>query len=756
MDDMILKEDGCPVRSARDEENSDNECDGKDCNFEDLLLKSARNGNFTTVSEILKAFEEGKATLDINCKGKSKCNLGWTPLHLSCYFGHKECVEILLHKGAQVDIQNDSGDTPLHKAALTNREEIVMLLLEHGASVSTINGEGLRASDLGRKSQVRKLILGAEKAEHKIREEKFIHAAREGDVELIKKIVQTALELVQTQQMEQVLAVPPVKSFSRNVSRFEGPLLRKMRIVGWRMVWCVLERGVLTFFNSRADASSGVGRRDYKYLDSAKLVSAIGGEQSAFLIQYSDRTRHRLAALPDPVHSASVNRQKWVSALADHIKFSTHYVQHGFSIDDDDEDEKRVKPLGCMQDALATAKAHQELLEQQVQEVMALISYLNDDKLKQGSVHNIVKKFTFISSTAKNMTSSLNHCLSLMKQQEEVRELLLKEEKEKVRVLEESLRVLAAEHHDLEESIAERLSSSSDGVSLYNTPANSFMSIPRPRRFFPTGVDDEFFDAYSQDDDTCTLKSLPSPCGSECSTNTLVSCMSSLPLDPLPSDNKLPNASSSITSHTSSVHSLGEKDVGVSYTKLTSTSSFDKELNGSLNIENESIETISSGNCLKNSTATESLSLASSLTGVTNGASVENNSNNPITDTPSLLSVSTTPSSLLLCSVTTTSRSSYVSPELSHHDSLAKETTLASEPLPETPLLRTSDLSDEEKTDSGNSDDTISSQDRDGAHIEGCDTSSSFSLIYLGGTRYKGAHGGRRRLWRNWGRLRKV
>lgn len=76
--------------------------------------------------------------------------------------------------------------------------------------------------------------------------------------------------------------------------------------------------------------------------------------------------------------------------------------------------------------------------------------------------------------------------------------MLLKEEKEKVRVLEESLRVLAAEHHDLEESIAERLSSSSDGVSLYNTPANSFMSLPRPRRFFPTGVDDEFFDAYSQ------------------------------------------------------------------------------------------------------------------------------------------------------------------------------------------------------------------------------------------------------------------
>lgn len=81
----------------------------------------------------------------------------------------------------------------------------------------------------------------------------------------------------------------------------------------------------------------------------------------------------------------------------------------------------------------------------------------------------------------------------------QVRDLQLREEREKVRVLEESLRVLATEHHHLEESIASHVSStSSASPSLYNTPANSYVSLPRPHRFFDAASDDEFFDAFSQ------------------------------------------------------------------------------------------------------------------------------------------------------------------------------------------------------------------------------------------------------------------
>lgn len=54
--------------------------------------------------------------------GKTKNNLGWTPLHLATYFGHLNVVELLLRAGCDVNSVNDVGDTGLHKAAFVGRE----------------------------------------------------------------------------------------------------------------------------------------------------------------------------------------------------------------------------------------------------------------------------------------------------------------------------------------------------------------------------------------------------------------------------------------------------------------------------------------------------------------------------------------------------------------------------------------------------------------------------------------------------------
>uniref|UniRef100_A0A8C6ZNS8 Oxysterol binding protein like 1A n=1 Tax=Nothoprocta perdicaria TaxID=30464 RepID=A0A8C6ZNS8_NOTPE len=89
---------------------------------EQQLLHDARNGNSEEVKQLLDTMDKGQIIFNINCKGRSKSNLGWTPLHLACYFGHAVVVEDLLKAGADVNVLNDMGDTPLHRAAFTGRK----------------------------------------------------------------------------------------------------------------------------------------------------------------------------------------------------------------------------------------------------------------------------------------------------------------------------------------------------------------------------------------------------------------------------------------------------------------------------------------------------------------------------------------------------------------------------------------------------------------------------------------------------------
>jgi len=54
-------------------------------------------------------------------------------LHLACLFGNFECVKALLRSGADVNLQDRSGNTPLIVAAKANFPEIIQLLIENGA-----------------------------------------------------------------------------------------------------------------------------------------------------------------------------------------------------------------------------------------------------------------------------------------------------------------------------------------------------------------------------------------------------------------------------------------------------------------------------------------------------------------------------------------------------------------------------------------------------------------------------------------------
>ena len=72
-----------------------------------------------------------KAGADVNAKN----NLGGTPLHEAAASGHKEIVEVLITKGANVNV-NIGGWTSLHLAVDEGHTEIAELLRKHGGKMA--------------------------------------------------------------------------------------------------------------------------------------------------------------------------------------------------------------------------------------------------------------------------------------------------------------------------------------------------------------------------------------------------------------------------------------------------------------------------------------------------------------------------------------------------------------------------------------------------------------------------------------------
>ncbi|XP_064072407.1 oxysterol-binding protein-related protein 1 [Vanessa tameamea] len=517
---------------------------------EESLLYSARHGEISVVKALLEANKEGKLRLDINCKGKSKTNLGWTPLHLATYFGHMDVVEVLLDAGVDVDEVNDTGDTALHKASFIGNEELVILLLNYKADVNIMNGEGRTAADVCKTQDVQRLLEAAGLAERRDRERKLLTAAREGRIEEVQELLsgssppnincadaqgntclhcaayrgharvavlllqngvdttlknnngQLAIDLARDGDMREVLSVRPVQRLQRTAARFEGPLLKRSRFLGWRPMWAVLQRGVLLYYGSRAEAAREGGRwRDRKYLDGAKFT-APDTEPALIVIAYSDGDNHRLAVPQGG--NVSACRQSWVTALKEHIAYSGHYLWAGAGPDtakeatEDLEDE--CKPLGSMQDALTAATNSLALLDTQLRECGAIVAALDRSVTVGNSLHHSAcMRFQHACGSGQAALAALRHCAALVAQARDRDSHALARQIERNRVLEEALAALARTHHALEMSVAEELTKSKRKKKVSQSTNDS---------------KENFYDVYDDsDDDTLVTAGLSSPLG---------------------------------------------------------------------------------------------------------------------------------------------------------------------------------------------------------------------------------------------------
>lgn len=73
--------------------------------------------------------------------------IGWTPLHFAAFGGNARAADILLSRGAAVDVRakNKLENTPLQVALLTEQAEVARLLVARGADVNATMAEGFTA-----------------------------------------------------------------------------------------------------------------------------------------------------------------------------------------------------------------------------------------------------------------------------------------------------------------------------------------------------------------------------------------------------------------------------------------------------------------------------------------------------------------------------------------------------------------------------------------------------------------------------------
>ncbi|KAF2068662.1 hypothetical protein CYY_010013 [Polysphondylium violaceum] len=121
--------------------------------FDYELLRSAADNDIKKLREMLDC------GVDINMTEFEK---GTTALHIACSRGHKQAIELLVSRGADLNIQDNRGVTALY-SLVTNRYDILALwLIRKGANMNLKDRNGFTAFDMAQRWFQKEMVDASE------------------------------------------------------------------------------------------------------------------------------------------------------------------------------------------------------------------------------------------------------------------------------------------------------------------------------------------------------------------------------------------------------------------------------------------------------------------------------------------------------------------------------------------------------------------------------------------------------------------